>query len=250
LVLWSWVRERAGLAAAERAALALLLYPLSFYFNTIYSESFFFLLCVLSLRSADRGRWVSAALWATLATLTRPLGILLVPAFALAFAQPLRTRTLPLRAYLALALPALGLGCFAVYLWVKFGTPFALVHAQRDGWNVGHGWNVPQLRRRAFVDLQILDVFQLFLPVALAALSVGAWKRLGVTAGAYAAMATVVATLVGGDCLGREALAVVPAFAALGMVEMRSLATAGVRVTWFLLLLTFAHSFVLGRSSG
>jgi hypothetical protein len=249
-VLWSWVRERAGLAAAERAAFLLMLYPLSYYFNTAYSEGLFFLLCVLSLRAADRAQWVAAGLWATLATLTRPMGILLVPAFALALARPLRFGQISRRAALAMVLPVLGLASFAVYLWIEFGTPFAVMHAHRAGWNVGQGLNLPQLRRHAFIELQILDVFQVFLPFVIAALTVIAWKRFGAVAGAYAALAAIVGTVLGGDSLGREALAVVPAFAALGIVDFRPVATAGIRFAAFALLLTFAHAFVVGRSSG
>src|SRR5215468_1312642 len=56
LVLWHWVRSEAGPAAAERAAMWLLVYPFSFYFHSIYAESLFFLLVALTFQASARGQ--------------------------------------------------------------------------------------------------------------------------------------------------------------------------------------------------
>jgi Gpi18-like mannosyltransferase len=82
VVFWRWVRAQAGAEAAERAVLWLLVYPFSFFFHTLYAEALFFLLATLALFAAWRERWLAAGAWGALAAATRPMGVLLCPAFA------------------------------------------------------------------------------------------------------------------------------------------------------------------------
>ncbi len=250
LVVWSWVRERAGPVAAERAAIWLLLYPLSFFFNTVYAEGLFFLLCTLALRSADRGQWRAAGLHACLATLTRPMGLFLVPAFAWALARARRAGRLPRDAAFATVAPLVGFGSYAVYTWVSLGSPIAMWTAQRVGWGVGQHWSLPQLRHRTDVYREVLDVFQMLLPILLIMLSARAWRRFGVISGVYAALAAAVGIGLGGDSVGREALAVVPAFAAAGLTSFGPFATAALRSAAFALLVTFVYAFATGHFMG
>jgi len=250
IALWGWVRERAGLKAAERAVVLLLVYPLSFFMNTIYAEALFFFACTSALRSADRGRWAEAGVYGFVASLTRPMGIFLVPAFACVLAKPLREGRAPWRGLLALSLPILGLGLFALYLWKAYGSPFVMLWAQHGGWHVGSGLSLPSLRVRTDPYTELLDVFQLFLPFLLFWLSVRAWKRLGAMSGAYAVGVSIFGILLGGPSLGREALAVVPAFAAAGLEDPGPVATVGLRACAFAMLLVFAYAFVCGRFMG
>src|SRR5262245_3701824 len=80
LALWRWVRAAAGPAEAEQAALWLLVDPYSMFFHTIYAESLFFLLMVLALDANGRGQRLAAGLFGGLAAVTRPMGVLLMPA--------------------------------------------------------------------------------------------------------------------------------------------------------------------------
>jgi hypothetical protein len=249
VVLWGSVRERAGLRAAERAVIWLLLFPLSFFLNTLYAEGLFFLLCTLALHRAHGGHWISAGIYACFASLTRPTGIFLVPAFAWELGRLGRLGRFPRQGVLALVLPLAGLGGYAVYLWVKFGSPFAVLTAQRVGWYVGDNFNLPGLQHHGDFYREILDVFQFFLPLLLIALAVRAW-RFGATATVYAALAATVGIVLGGESLGREALSVVPAFAVAGMTNFSPTITIGLRVCFFALLVTFAYAFVMGHSMG
>jgi Gpi18-like mannosyltransferase len=63
---------------ARRSTLLLLLSPLSYSLFVPYTEALFLLLSVLCLYSAQRGRWVYAGAFGSLATLTRPQGLFLV----------------------------------------------------------------------------------------------------------------------------------------------------------------------------
>ncbi len=66
--------------SGQRALMALLAYPLSFYLVAPYSESLFLATSVFACYFARRGAWMRAALCALLAGLTRPTGIVLIPA--------------------------------------------------------------------------------------------------------------------------------------------------------------------------
>lgn len=247
--LWSWVNERAGAQAAERAVVYLLLFPLSFFLNTAYAESLFFFACTMAFRNADRGRWASAGIFASVATLTRPMGILLAPAFACALLRPLRARVVPHNADMGIGLPFVALGSFAVYEWLKFGTLFATLTSHQVGWGVGN-LNLPWLHLRSDTPTELLDVLQIVLPFLLGAACFETWRRFGVAPAVYGACAAAIGIFLGGDSLGRETLAVVPAFAAAGVPNPGPVASVLLRVASFALLITFAYAFVMGRFMG
>src|SRR3989344_6062439 len=58
----------------------LLIFPTSFYFGSLYNESLFLLLSVLSFYFARKGKWRFASLFGLLSSATRVFGILLLPA--------------------------------------------------------------------------------------------------------------------------------------------------------------------------
>lgn len=249
VAFWGWIRERQGLQVAERAILWLLVYPFSFFFNTGYSESLFFLLCTLALRDADRGSWSSAGIFASLATLTRPFGIFLVPAFAVGLVAK-EGRGALVRAAPAVLMPVAALGLYAVYLWLAFGTPFAVIRAQEIGWHVGHGWNVPRWHPTRQAIQGVVMLVHLLLPLALGALSFLSWRKLGVAAGIYAAIVSIAVILNAGDSIGREALSIVPVFAAGGAASLGGSALMGLGFLAFALLVTFTCGFAVGQFMG
>jgi hypothetical protein len=71
------VRLDFGEALARRTVLFLLLFPTSFFFSAVYTESLFLALSVASFYYARRRMWAPAAMLAALACWTRPHGVLL-----------------------------------------------------------------------------------------------------------------------------------------------------------------------------
>ncbi len=65
--------------SGQRALMALLAYPLSFFLVAPYSESLFLATSVFACYYARRGAWGRTALCALLAGLTRPTGVVLIP---------------------------------------------------------------------------------------------------------------------------------------------------------------------------
>ncbi|MBI4012151.1 MAG: hypothetical protein HY359_07600 [Candidatus Rokubacteria bacterium] len=259
IAFWAWVREAAGRAAAERATLWLLVFPFSFFFHTIYAESLFFLLVTCAFLAAGRGRWPLAGLCGGLAGATRPMGILLFPAFAWALLR--ERRRAPVRAtdVAAVLLVPAGLAAYAIYLWAAFGNPLAFWDAHAAGWRVRFHWDLAGYWRETYWILtrgpriqgytQLLDSLRVILPVAFIALTVMVFRRLGAPAGLYTAGAVGVGVLFAPESVGREFLAAVPAFAVAGLTDRGSL-DEGLRLLSFGLLVVFLFAFVTAHFVG
>ena len=261
LALWRWVRAEAGPAAAERSALGLLVYPFSFFLNSIYAESLFFLLVTLALEASMRGRRLTAGLWGALAATTRPMGVLLAPALAWGLWADWRAgRRVTAGDAVAVALPAAGLGVYMAYLWVAVGDPLAFWTAHIVGWNVQLQSSVAKYWRETYWVLtrlvrihtysHLLDTMRIVLPVVFVALTVSVFRRLGAVPGIYAALAVVVSVLFAIESVGREFLAVVPVFAVMGVIRFCVVLGEALRFFSMGLLLLLVFAFAGGRFVG
>ena len=261
LALWRWVRAEAGPAAAERATLWLLVYPFSFYFHSIYAESLFFLLATLTLDASARGRRGAAGIWAGLAAVTRPMGVLLAPALAWGLWQDWKAGRRP-RPFdvIAVLLPVAGLGAYIAYLWFAFGDPLAFWRAHVAGWHVQMQWTEAQYwrdtsrilirptRMQDYADL--LNMMRVLLPVVFVALTVQVFRQLGSVPGIYTGLAVLVAVCFAPESVGREFLAAVPAFAVLGLVGPRGTLGETLRLCSLGFLVVFVFAFVTGHFIG
>ena len=261
LALWRWVRAEAGPGAAEQAALWLLVYPFSFYFHSIYAESLFFLLATLALDASARGQRLTAGIWAGLAAVTRPMGVLLTPALGWKLWQDWRAgRRLRPRDVIAVLLPVVGLGAYMAYLWSAFGDPLAFWKAHVVGWHVQLQWTearywrdtleilIRPTRMREYTDL--LNIMQVILPVVFTVLTVQVFRHLGTAPGIYAALVIAVAVGFAPESAGREFLAAVPAFAVLGVVGPRGMLGETLRLCSLGFLVVFVFAFVTGHFIG
>jgi hypothetical protein len=220
------------------------------FLGAVYSESLYLALTIGAFLLAERGRFGAAGAVAGLAALTRPVGLVLVPALAL-LAWQARDRRQAL-AGLALA-PLLWL-LYPLVLWLDAGDPLAFVDAQRDGWQrelspfgplaglwegtaaawdglrqLGEGEAVGRFAevtattpaRTAGLDLEQFAFLVVFL-----ALAVLAWRRLGAPYGLFAALSLAVPLSSPADdypllSMPRIGLAVFPFFLALATLGAR-----------------------------
>jgi len=216
VLFYRLAESRLGAEGARRAVLYLALFPMALFFQAVYSESLYLLLCVAAFLLAERGRFLPAGLAAGLALLTRSVAIALLPALVvIAWRSPQRRAALTRLA----AAPAL----FAVYplfLWHQRGDPWSFLHAQgywsrdlspagplggiwdglRAGWagvrqlaSGSHShtyWSAVQNTdpmRVAAVNLECLAALALF-----GVLTVVAWRRFGAPYGLFSALSLAI----------------------------------------------------------
>jgi hypothetical protein len=131
-------------AAAWGATLALTVFPTAFFGFVPYPEALFLALALASFRQMRRHCWLSAALLAALAALTRQAGLLLILPFLCEAIIPFggfRGRSVfsvfrPLLASLLIPLATVG---YALWLWHAVGDPLAFIHAQAT-WHRAFAW--------------------------------------------------------------------------------------------------------------
>jgi len=218
VLLYRLAEPRLGAEGARRAVLYLAVFPMALFFQAVYTESLYLLLCLAAFLLAERGRFLPAGIAAGLALLTRPVAVALLPALAL-----LAWRSRDARG--ALSRLAVAPALFAVYsllLWRERGDPWAFLHAQgiwsrelspagplggivnglRAGWAgvqqlasgshthaywAGVGVDDTDPMRVAVVNLECLGALVLF-----AVLTVVAWRRFGAPYGLFAALSLAI----------------------------------------------------------
>lgn len=119
---------------ARSAIYLLLLYPASFFFGSVYTESLFLLLIVLSFYSARKNNFFLAGIFAALASATRITGIFIWPAlvyeFWLHYGKSIKKSLTPYALWLLL--PPLGLLSYMRFQAFKTGDPFFFIHIQSN----------------------------------------------------------------------------------------------------------------------
>ena len=121
-------------AVARNAVLVTALFPMSFFFSAVYSESLFLALSIGAVYAARRERWAWAGALGALAAGTRSAGVLLLVPLLIIYLTDsgrLRARPRPLRPdVLWLALVPLGLVAYCAYLGLSGHDALAPFHAQ------------------------------------------------------------------------------------------------------------------------
>lgn len=107
----------------------ILIFPTSFYFGSLYSESLFLMLIIGSLYLARQNKWFYSIIFGIIASATRLMGIFILPALIYEYILHNRKKT-RLTGILPLFLIPLGLVGYMVFLKIKFADPLFFWHAQ------------------------------------------------------------------------------------------------------------------------
>ncbi len=125
--LWKLVKIDFSEKVAWWTLMILILFPTSFYFGALYSESTFLLLAVTSFYAARRGNWWMASLIGIVASGTRVFGVLLFPALILEAWQQRES----LKKYFPVVFIPFGLLSYMYYQWKLVGDPLAFYRLQK-----------------------------------------------------------------------------------------------------------------------
>ncbi len=249
-LLYRVAEARLGVEGGRRAVLYLALFPMTLFFQSVYSESLYLLLALAAFVLAERARFPEAAAVTGLALLTRPAALALLPPLVLlAWRAPHRLRAL------ATLLVAPAVFCvFPLVLWLQTGHPWAFASAQSrwhrslspagplggvwDGLRAGSA-GVEQLvsgshTHRYWKPVQDLDPMRvaalnlgmLAFLILFAVLTVIVWRRFGAPYGLFAATSLAIPLSVPSEhwpllSLPRFGVVVFPFFLALAVVGRR-----------------------------
>lgn len=112
--------------AVKYAMILLILFPTSFYFGSVYTESLFFALTVWSFFFARKRNWIMAGILSALAGATRIVGLALFFGLLIEWWQYSRTIKDKAKTYSSLIcvlLSFLGIGSYLFFLYLKTGNP-------------------------------------------------------------------------------------------------------------------------------
>lgn len=254
---------------ARRTLLYLAVFPTAFFLAAAYAEALFLLCCAGAFLALRRGHWLIAGVLAALATLARPVGILLfVPLAAEMFLRIRAAGALPrpretLAMLAGLALPPAALAGFNYYLYRQLGTFTAVTQAQGENgggknltwpWvgflRAGHALGDYGLQPNFFQVHILLDAA---FTLALIALVVATFRRLPLPYVLYAfAVLALLLCVPGHNWFAlyanmRFTLEVFPVFMILGRWGKRLTIERVILVTSLPLLALLTLAFVLGQ---
>lgn len=107
--------------------LFLMVFPTSFFFLSVYSESLFLFLTVSSLYYARKQKWYWAILLGFCASLTRIVGFLIIVPLIVEYFSHKKARINS--HFFALLLIPLGTGLYAIYNFFRWGNPLLFIQA-------------------------------------------------------------------------------------------------------------------------
>ncbi len=104
-----------------------LLLPTSFFYSAIYTEGLFLLLTVFTFFCARKEKWLLAAIFGFLASLTRIIGfVIMIPIMIEYFSHH---KIKKLHHFIALLFIPLGTALYATYNFLRWGNPFLFIQA-------------------------------------------------------------------------------------------------------------------------
>lgn len=134
-----------GDRVARRTATLAALFPGSFVLSFAYSEALFLALAAACLLMLLHAEWTAAGVFAALATATRPNGVALVVACAVAAYFAIRDRR-DWHALIAVLLAPVGFITFQVWLGQHTGETGAWFRVQREAWDEGASFGLTAVR--------------------------------------------------------------------------------------------------------
>jgi Mannosyltransferase (PIG-V) len=186
ILIYRFTCARFDSGVAQRAIVLLSIFPFSFFFSAVYSESLYLLAAAGAFVLGEQRRWAWAALSAAAAGATRLVGVVTVFGLLLLYLDQISFERRRVRAnILWLLVGLLGTLGFMLFLTLRFGNPLQFVDSQYvPGWGAGMGLDAAWSTIRALSPAAVLAgrysaidvVHLLILPLALALAALAARK--------------------------------------------------------------------------
>lgn len=172
ICLWfSFVHDEHNEKVAWYSTLVYMLFPTSFFFGALYTESLFMLFVVLCLWFARKKYWLFVGICITLACLTRIIGVFLIPMLLwelyIHYVQKAKKRDLQsflfseLKNIIFILLGVSGLLGYMLFLWKQFGDPLYFFHVQ-SSFGAGRQTNIVLYPQVVFRYIKIFLTVPLF----------------------------------------------------------------------------------------
>jgi hypothetical protein len=141
-------RDLFGIDIGERAMLLFAMFPGSFVLSFAYTEALLLVLAAGCLLFLLRRQWLSAGILAGLGTATRPNGIALVAACAIAALLAIRERR-EWRSLIAVVLAPIGFIGFQLWVNRHANESWVWFRVQTEAWSEGTSWGYTAVHRTA-----------------------------------------------------------------------------------------------------
>ncbi|MBF8249606.1 MAG: hypothetical protein HW400_207 [Candidatus Levybacteria bacterium] len=128
LVFYKLVKLDYKQSAAIWSIIFLLIFPTSFFYASIYSESLFIFLSLLSFYMARKRKWLMAGIIGVLLSATRLVGIAIFPALLYEYFKNEKHKSIG--KFLSILLTPLGLIAYSFYNLHRWSNPFYFIQAQ------------------------------------------------------------------------------------------------------------------------
>lgn len=126
-------------STAKRSVLFFLIFPTAFFFTSVYTESLFIMLVILSFYYARQQKWYLASIFGILCSLTRSLGVFIVIPLLIEYFLSKGSKGLIIKFDKSIILPLItpiGLLIYQLYLWFITGT-FSTFFTAQKFWSRG-----------------------------------------------------------------------------------------------------------------
>ena len=215
---------------SRRAILYLLIFPMSIFLASIYTESLFLMLSIASFYYARKKNYKTSSIFIFFACLTRFAGIFLFISilFEYLYQNNFKLKFLKSRDSFFIYLSSLGLIAYMFFLYIKFQNPFIFVNLQSEwGRNFSPIWEIffdsikyifinidKFFTLEYFNNLVKLSYFLLF-----SVISVFVWKKIRKSYALYMLISIIIPLLSGSMAsINRYVLVLFPAFILLATV--------------------------------
>jgi hypothetical protein len=241
---------------ARRAVLLTAIFPFSFFFGEVYTESTFLLFAILGFYGFRTRRWVVGGLCASVAIATRVPGILMMPALAwIAWKSAEPTMKDRAMATLGLVLALAGFAWYCGFVYSMSGDPLSWVWSIQK-WDYHPGgapWTTPlrivwSLLTHPYDYAQspdaLFDILYGVTGVVFVALVPIVWRRLGPAYGLFVLLSLWLPLSSGAtEGIGRYCSVLFPVFIWLATIRSRAFQTS--LVVWSAMLYPIAFAIFL-----